>query len=449
MIVTEGSPRPVSLTRIFRSWWPLAASWLLMAVETPVLSAVVARLTQPELNLAAWGGIVFPISLLVEAPVIMLLAASTALSKDYQSYRLLRKIMMIMGVFFSSLHALIAFTPLYDVIVGNLLGVPPEIREPGRIGLQLMLPWTYSIAYRRFNQGILIRFDHTRAIGIGTVIRLSGEALVLFIGYRLGTIPGIVIAGCTISVGVISEAIYTAFRVRPVVRDQVRYAPTIQPALTLRAFLDFYIPLALTSLITLIIQPIGSAALSRMPSALLSLAVWPVLAGLVFMTRSLGIALNEVVVALLDEANAVAALRRFTIIIAISTTLLLFIFQMTPAANIWFATISGLTPALAALARQALWFALPMPLLAVYQSFYQGIILHSRRTRGITEAVVLFLAVTGGLLWAGVAWGQMAGAVVGWFAFSMGSFAQTLWLWFRHQPGRRALEVDHGTRTAI
>jgi len=44
----------------------------------------------------------------------------------------------------------------------------------------------------------------------------------------------------------------------------------------LRAFLDFYIPLAMTSLLFLLAQPMGSAAISRMPMALESLAVWPV-----------------------------------------------------------------------------------------------------------------------------------------------------------------------------
>ena len=37
--------------RILKTWSPLAASWMLMAAELPALSAVVARLPQPEINL--------------------------------------------------------------------------------------------------------------------------------------------------------------------------------------------------------------------------------------------------------------------------------------------------------------------------------------------------------------------------------------------------------------
>ncbi|NTV72533.1 MAG: AAA family ATPase, partial [Azonexaceae bacterium] len=63
--------------------------------------------------------------------------------------------------------------------------------------------------------------------------------------------------------------------VKPVLNYELKPAPTVSPAITLRSFLDFYIPLAMTSLLFLLAQPIGSAALSRMPNALASLAVWP------------------------------------------------------------------------------------------------------------------------------------------------------------------------------
>ena len=52
----------------------------MMGIELPFLSAIVARLANPENNLGAYGGVVFPLSLLIEAPIIMLLTASTKLT---------------------------------------------------------------------------------------------------------------------------------------------------------------------------------------------------------------------------------------------------------------------------------------------------------------------------------------------------------------------------------
>ena len=39
---------PLPMRQVVRTWWPLAASWMLMAAEGPVISAVVARLAQPR-----------------------------------------------------------------------------------------------------------------------------------------------------------------------------------------------------------------------------------------------------------------------------------------------------------------------------------------------------------------------------------------------------------------
>ena len=50
-----------------------------MGAEGPAIAAVVARLPNPRINLAAYGGIVFPLALIIESPIIMLLAASVAL----------------------------------------------------------------------------------------------------------------------------------------------------------------------------------------------------------------------------------------------------------------------------------------------------------------------------------------------------------------------------------
>jgi len=139
----------LSLSRILKVWIPLAASWLLMGMELPILSAVVARLIEPEINLAAYGGIVFPIALIIEAPIIMLLAASTALSKDWASYKKLYTYMMLAGGVLTAFHLLLALSPLYYTVAEDLLGAPSEIIEPARIGLIIMVPWTWTIAYRR------------------------------------------------------------------------------------------------------------------------------------------------------------------------------------------------------------------------------------------------------------------------------------------------------------
>ncbi len=416
-------------------------SWLLISSEGPLQSAVVARLVNAEVNLAAWGGIVFPISLIIESPIVMLLAASTALSRDWSAYSKLRRFMMIAGATLTALHALVAFTPLYYVVVNVFLDAPEVIIEPGRIGLMIMLPWTWSIAYRRFHQGVLIRFGHSGAVGKGTVIRLVANGLVLAIGYGVGTLPGIAVASSAVATGVLTEAIYVGLRVRPVLRNQVRVAPLSTEPLNLRAFLQFYVPLALTSFIWLAVQPIGSAALGRMPDALASLAVWPVVSGLLFILRSPGVAYNEVVIALLDKPGAARNLRRFAMWMAGGTTLLMLLLVTTPLSYFWFAQISALPSRLATMARQGLWLAILLPALSMMLNWYQGTVVNSRHTRGVTEAVVLYLLVTIMIQGSGILWGHVPGLYVAMAAFTLATLAQTLWLWYRSRPVLRRIYV--------
>lgn len=438
------SPQYLPTRDVLRTWWPLAASWILMALEGPALNIVVARLVDPRIHLAAYGSLVFPLALMIEAPIIMLLAASTALCKNWTAYQKMRRFMHVTSAGLTVLHAVIVFTPLYGLFVRTLLHVPEEIVGPGRIGLIVMLPWTWAIAYRRFNQGVLIRFGHSIVVGIGTAIRLIANVSVLTVGFALRSIPGTIVATSAIIVGVLSEALYASLRVRPVLRARLpKEAP--DDALTYGAFFRFYVPLSLTSIVFLGARPILTATISRMPNALDSLAVLPVITGLTFLLRSTGVAFSEVVIAHLDTRGSARTLRRFALGLMSATTLGMLLVAATPLSRLWFGTITGLPENLIHLAQSGLWFALILPALSTLQSWYQGVVLHSRRTRSITEAVLVYLFASTGILIAGIQWGAIAGVHVGLLAMTLGELTRAGWLGWRCRHARSVLwERDCG-----
>lgn len=429
-------PRRPLLT-ILGIWWPLALSWLFMGLEQPLISAAIARLPDPTIHLAALGGIVFPFALAIESPIVMLLAASTALSDHQQAYQRMYRFMMVAGATLTAFHALLAFTPLYDVLVVSALAPPEAIIEPARWGLRAMLPWTWSIAHRRFHQGLLIRYGAARAVSIGTLLRLIANIISMAITIALG-LPGIVVAGLGISAGVITEAVFIGLRARPIIRYTL---PTSsQTRLSWRGFGTFYIPLAFTTIVLLGSQPIGSAAISRMPEALNSLAVWPVLVAFIFLFRGLGFAMNEVVVTALKEKTAsFNELARFSHLLGLMLTAVLAAVAFSPLARGYFAAVAGLNTTLAPLAVAALGFAIVWPALSVYRNLYQGVIVANGQTRFVSESVLLSLLVTTILLFIGVALGTYTGLFVGIVAFIAGTLAQVLWLVWRSQGIRSDL----------
>lgn len=432
---------PLSLRDVFTTWSPLAGSWLLMGLELPVVSAVMARLPHATVSLAAYGGVVFPLSLLIEAPILMLLTASTALARDMHSYRVVRRFMFVAAGSLTALHALVAFTPLFDLIAVSLIGVPDEVREPARTGLRIMLPWTLAIAYRRTQQGLLIRFERARAVTWGTMVRLTTLSSVLATGYVLGRWPGIVVGTCAVAGGVIAEALYARFSVDPVRRGPLAAAPAVQPPLTMRAFVRFYAPLSFTPLLHFLAMPLAAAAMSRMPSPLESLAAWPVLSGSVFTLRSVGFAFNEVAVSLLDRQRPVPALRRFAVLLGAIVTALLLIGAATPAGLWWFGRGSALAPDLARMAWGALWLLLPMGAASVWQSYHQGALVHVRDTRAITESMAALLLTTAAVLGAGVALQPLPGLHLAALATTAGGAAQIGWLAHRSRKAFEALQA--------
>jgi progressive ankylosis protein len=434
------APGPPSWRTVLGAWWPLAASWLLMGLELPAVSAVMARLPDPKVSLAAYGGVVFPLSMLIEAPILMLLSTSTALSRDRVSYRIGAGFMWRAGTALSAFHALVAFTPLYDVLVGRVLGAPHEILEPARLGLRIMTPWTLAIAYRRFQQGMLIRTGRARVVGVGTGVRLLANFAVLAVGLGLHRVPGIVVGTTAVACGVTAEALFAALVVGPA-RREIERAPASVPALTRQRFLHFYTPLAVTPLLLLLSGPLASAAMSRMPNALASLAAWPVVNGLVFTLRSTGFALNEVVVSQLERPGMARPLRRFAHGVALVTSALLLGIAVSPVGTAWLARVTALPADLVPLARLGLLLSAPMPALAALQSWHQGVLLHGHRTRAVTEAMALFLIATAVLLQVGVMWGRASGLAVTVVAMSLATIGQLTWLARRARPLAGALRA--------
>jgi hypothetical protein len=176
-----------------------------------------------------------------------------------------------------------------------------------------------------------------------------------------------------------------------------------------------------------------------MPLPLESLAAWQVVGAVRYITGSFGGSYNEVMVALVERERSLQPLRRFAVGIGIFATALLAILMIPSVSEAIFAGLMDLAAPLPSMVYTSLFILLPMPAVAVLQSYFQGVILHSRRTRSITESVVIFLAVATVALVAGVIWGGAAGLYVALAAFVLGELIRTSWLWLRSRQARSDL----------
>ena len=113
------------------------------------------------------------------------------------------------------------------------------------------------------------------------------------------------------------EAVAARFLATGVIQRTVAMG-TLRDPMSHAELLRFYTPLALTSLLTLGVQPIVVFFMGRAQAPLESLAVLPVINGLTFIFRSMGLAYQEVGIALVgDKLENLGALARFAAILAL------------------------------------------------------------------------------------------------------------------------------------
>ena len=404
------APAPLSQRSILLFWAPLAATWLMMAVEGPFLAAVIARLPEAKINLAAYG-VAFAIAMLVESPVVMLMTTSTALAEDAHSFRKLRRFAFLLNAATTVVLLVVLLPPVFDFIGFDVLALPAEVALLVEDALWLLAPWPAAIGYRRFYQGLLIRDGRPRLVAAGTVTRISAIALVAVVLARLG-VPGTLVAAGAMTAGVCTEAAATRWMARGSVARVLARTPAARPgALNYGIISRFYYPLALTSLLGFAAQPLLTFFMGRAPAPVESLAVFPVVGSLTFIFRAVCLAYQEVTIALLGERREqFPALRAFAVSLGLATTGCLAVFGLTPFSGVWFETISGLAPELAAFAILPTILLIPLPFLSAFLSLQRGILIKARRTRPVTVATaveVVCLAVGFPLLvqafgWVGV-----------------------------------------------
>ncbi len=429
-------------------WLPLAMAWLLMTVEGPWIQGVISRKPDSETQLAAFG-LMFSLSILIETPVIMLLATGSALARNQQAFRVLWRFMMVVNLLVLGIAVLMAFTPLLDFYLGALLNVPAHIVEATRPAMRIMILWGGLIGYRRFHQGIMIRFGKTRYVGYGTVLRvLVSGSMALALG-AITQIAGAAIGALALVCAVAAEAIYT-YRVSR--GDVIRLLQTpLRDKLQSLSYGDalrFHLPLALTSFVTLGIHPVIERGLASMPDASRSLAAWPVIFSIMLLMRSGGMAYQEVVISLDDSEENHRILRGFTLRLGTCLSLIMVLFVFTPLIDFYNTTILDVPQNLHQLVLLGTQSACLIPLLTTLQSYLRALLMLSRKTAAIYQAIILGFVITTVIVWGGIDRG-MHGVLAAGLGLTIGHIIELGFLYFIYRRQNAALRLHWQSAVAL
>lgn len=402
----------------------------MMSVEGPLLSALIARLPDPKFNLAAYG-VAFSFALVIEAPVIMMLSAATTLVRNRQSYLSLRKFNLALMFLLTVFMVLLVTPPIFYFIAEYLIGLPVEVSHLTHLSLIIMIPWPAAIGFRRFYQGVLIRNDQTRKVAYGTMIRLLTIIITAFTLFYSTKIPGALVGAAALSMAVTFEAIATRFMAAKIVQ-QIKEGALIENSnynVNQKQIMSFYYPLALTSLLTLGVQPFVTFFIGQSRQPIESLAVMPVVTSFVFIFRGLGLSFQEVVVALLgDKKEGYVQLKLFAVRLAAILAGLLVLIAFTPLADFWFKNVSGLTDYLADMASEPLMIMSFFPALTVLICFQRGTLVSVKNTRPITYGTAVEFVTIIIVLFIAIKYFDAIGAVAATVSFVFGRVAANIYL---------------------
>src|SRR5262249_21776229 len=154
----------------------------------------------------------------------------------------------------------------------------------------------------------------------------------------------------------------------------------------------FHMPLAATTLLTLLAQPMTSAALARLASPRATLAAWPVAFMLLLVMRGWGLALQEITVAQARDPEARPTLRRFAWLVGGITSCLIALIAITPLLGFYLNGVVHLPVDLQGYARVGIGAGVFLPLLTALGSWARGLLVAEGATKVAYRGMGLNLA---------------------------------------------------------
>lgn len=433
MSTSSGGEEPTAsgptVRQMLALWLPLAASIVMMVLEPSIINIGLGRTLDAEMALAAYG-VAFSLALLVEAPILMLLDASVARSNSQAAFALVRRFTVVLGLIVTAIGLAVSLTPLYGLIVEQLMNIPADVAARARPTLQVLSFWSFPIAWRRAHQGLLIRAGRTAVITVATGVRLVSLAGGIFGGLLILPQRGALVAGLAMDLSVVIEAVLITLATGPVLREG-HYGTNPSddtPSLTLRELWRFYWPLLGTTILRQSTRPLLNAGIAAASMARVSLAAWPVAWGLATLIAGPAWSLQQLTTALASDASAYQRVRRFSLSLSLLFSALLALVVFTPLYSLVMGGIYNLSPELQALARPALQIMTLLPLVMGAQSVLRGSLIRGGCTGTVRTAMTLNVGVLGLTLVAGVTLFSPAGALLAAIATLAGNLAELAWL---------------------
>jgi hypothetical protein len=201
------------MASLWRFYRPLVITTLLRQSTRPIMNAGIAAAARPRPSLAAWP-VAWGFAVLITGPAWSLQQLSTALSSDERAFRRVRRFALGLSVFFSLVLAVVAFSPLYGLVMGGIYNLSSELQALARPAVQILTLLPLVMGAGALYRGLLIRQGCTGIVRTAMAVHVAALIGTLVVGITVLSLTGATLAAAATLAGATAELLWFIFKAR-------------------------------------------------------------------------------------------------------------------------------------------------------------------------------------------------------------------------------------------
>jgi Na+-driven multidrug efflux pump len=209
---SSGREQPTN-RRLWSFSWPIMVTQATENGINFVINLFLGRLANPDLAMAAFG-VVQALQGMVVSPLRNLVHTTQALVHSREDMRVMVRFVHRLTLVFALLVGLLFYSPLRDVILHGVMGLPDELADYATPGLQVAVFTALVWGYSSMSRGLLAAMRRTRIVAVSAGLRLTVVAAVGSLTLIWPTLNGAVVGIGAIAAAFFAEALLLGWQVR-------------------------------------------------------------------------------------------------------------------------------------------------------------------------------------------------------------------------------------------
>ena len=206
-----GGGEQASYRQMWTFSWPLMVTQITENGVPLVINFFLGRLAHPDLALAAFG-VVNALNSLVASPLRNMVQTAQALAHSRHDMRVMLRFAHRVTLVYVVLVGIMFYTPLRDVILSRIMGLPETLSSYATPGIQMALLVVIAWGYASLFRGLLAAMRRTGAIAGTAVVRLMVVTAVGSVTLIAPNLNGAAVGVAAVGAAFLTEALILGLR---------------------------------------------------------------------------------------------------------------------------------------------------------------------------------------------------------------------------------------------